>query len=103
MLNKVNVVTIHKGQGVGKVYDWKVGYNFKGAINIGKIRGWAVTPLLVSSNWRNSAAHVLAKHHEGKSEENVVSDLSPPLSPSHRTQNVLLDAVTPDRAEQQGS
>jgi len=32
-------IAIHKGPGVGKVYDWKVGYNCKGAINSGKIRG----------------------------------------------------------------
>jgi len=39
MLNKVNIETMHKGPGVGKVYDWQVGYNCKVAINSGKMRG----------------------------------------------------------------
>jgi len=39
MLNKVNVATMRKGPGVGKMYDWQVGYNCKVAINSGKIRG----------------------------------------------------------------
>ena len=59
MLNKVNVATTYK-------VNWQVGYNCKGAINSGKIKGdWqAVASLQVSSSWNDATVHVLAKLRE---------------------------------------
>ena len=42
--------------------------------------------------------HALVKQCEVKCEENVVSDSSPLLTPSHYTLHLPLDAVAPDRA-----